>query len=86
MYFYVFWELIYFYVICIYVIWETTLKLPLINFNSVRLHFIQSQLKNFRNYFSLSVLQVSYPKSTYDSNNSLKVTLDIKSAEYSDVF
>ena len=24
MYFYVFWELIYFYVICIYVIWETT--------------------------------------------------------------
>ena len=25
MYFYVFWELIYFYVICIYVIWETTL-------------------------------------------------------------
>ena len=26
MYFYVFWELIYFYVICIYVIWETTMK------------------------------------------------------------
>ena len=25
MYFYVFWELIYFYVICIYVIWETTI-------------------------------------------------------------
>ena len=28
MYFYVFWELIYFYVICIYVIWETTEKRP----------------------------------------------------------
>ena len=47
MYFYVFWELIYFYVICIYVIWETTL-LCFLGINLFLCHLHLCHLGNHR--------------------------------------
>ena len=60
MYFYVFWELIYFYVICIYVIWETTENFgagAFLQFVTPILHFRNTCAKMSENYWNDQVLQ-----------------------------